>query len=140
LIPVASAASAADVEGKTVYGNLPLRLAALAREVYAVEFAGSPPRGQEYSLDAMLEAGAKLTRYVVTTMPQIEYDEIDVGWLDTLIASYMRIREQDPDYLEDVAAGWEMMAYCRRLADQLRAALPQPEPEPAAVVDPDMPF
>jgi hypothetical protein len=71
-------------------------------------------------------------------MPQINYDEIDVGWLDQLIAEYLAEHDFDAD--DDPSAIREMLAYCRQLADRLRAALPQPEPEPAAVVDPDLPF
>lgn len=65
--PVVEQATPEDVRGKVVAGNLPLHLAALAAEVVAVEFGGAPPRGQEYGLAEMEAAGARLTRYVVST-------------------------------------------------------------------------
>lgn len=64
-IPVFAEVKAEDVAGKIVYGNLPLHLACLCETVYAVEFEGAPPRGQEYSADDMKSAGAKLTPYRV---------------------------------------------------------------------------
>lgn len=54
-----------DVREKHVYGNIPLHLAAAASVVSAVEFDGAPPRGQEYGLDEMLKAGARVTDYVI---------------------------------------------------------------------------
>jgi len=54
-----------DVRGKRVYGNVPLSLAALAAEVVAVEFDGPAPRGVEYGLAEMRQAGARLVRYRV---------------------------------------------------------------------------
>jgi len=57
--------SAEDVVGRIVAGNLPLHLASLCGEYYAIEFAGPPPRGAEYSADDMTAAGARLTRYRV---------------------------------------------------------------------------
>jgi len=65
LIPIVAQATAADVRGKHIYGNLPLHLAALAAKVTVVEFDGAPPRGQEYSLEDMQAAGAVLRTYVV---------------------------------------------------------------------------
>jgi hypothetical protein len=64
-IPVLSSATPADVQGKVVYGNLPLHLAALAAEVRVIEFEGNPPRGQEYDLAAMKAAGAVIRAYRV---------------------------------------------------------------------------
>ena len=64
-IPVIASATPSDVAEKRVYGNLPLHLACLAYEVVAVEFDGLPPRGQEYTLEDMIHAGAKLTAYYV---------------------------------------------------------------------------
>jgi hypothetical protein len=61
--PVLAAATAEDVDGAIVAGNLPLHLAALAAEVVAVEFAGQAPRGAEYGLAEMEAAGAHLRRY-----------------------------------------------------------------------------
>ncbi len=54
-----------DVEGKVVIGVLPMHLAALADEVYVIEFSGTPPRGKEYSLEEMESNGAYLARYTV---------------------------------------------------------------------------
>lgn len=54
-----------DVRGRRVFGNLPLRLAAEAAEVVAVEFEGDPPRGREYSFEDMLAAGVYLQAYTV---------------------------------------------------------------------------
>lgn len=64
-IPVIATATPDHVRDKVVYGNLPLPLACLAREVWVVEFEGTPPRGQEYTLADMLDAGASLRPYVV---------------------------------------------------------------------------
>lgn len=69
--PVVAQATAEDVTGRVVAGNLPLHLAALAAEVVAVEFSGLPPRGQEYDLSAMDAAGACLRRYRVTAVPTV---------------------------------------------------------------------
>lgn len=54
-----------DVAGKVVIGNVPLSLAALAERVDTIEFGGTPPRGQDYSLTEMLAAGAHLKSYTV---------------------------------------------------------------------------
>lgn len=64
-VPVLSSATAEDVRGKDVAGNLPLSLAAEARTIYAVEFDGAPPRGREYGLEEMRAAGAHLRAYRV---------------------------------------------------------------------------
>jgi hypothetical protein len=66
--PVLAEAKPEDVRGKIVAGNLPLHLAALAEEVWAVEFEGEPPRGREYGLEEMLAAGAALRRYRVRAL------------------------------------------------------------------------
>ncbi|MGB9848886.1 MAG: CRISPR-associated protein Csx16 [Moorellaceae bacterium] len=66
--PVLQVATEEDVRGKVVAGNLPLHLAALAEEIWAVEFTGEPPRGQEYSLEDMERAGAVLRRYRVQAL------------------------------------------------------------------------
>lgn len=64
--PVLASARPEDVRGKVVAGNLPLDLAALAAEVYAIVFPpGKAPWGQEYTLEQMVEAGARLQRFVV---------------------------------------------------------------------------
>ena len=66
--PVVAHATPEDVRGKVVAGNLPLGLASLAAYVVVIEFAGAPPRGQEYGLDEMRSAGASLRRYRVDEM------------------------------------------------------------------------
>ena len=63
--PVIESATDSDVRGKTVAGNLPLCLAAAAFKVLAIEFAGDPPRGREYTADDMVNAGAQLCAYSV---------------------------------------------------------------------------
>lgn len=63
--PVLESATPDDVRGAVVAGNLPLHLAALCREVIAVEFDGPPPRGAEYGLADMRAAGARLASYRV---------------------------------------------------------------------------
>ena len=62
-IPVLASAAANDVRGKIVYGNLPLHLATIAAQVVAIEFAGNPPRGAEYTLSDMAAAGARLVGF-----------------------------------------------------------------------------
>jgi hypothetical protein len=57
-----------DVCGRLVAGNLPFRLAAACARFWAVEF-DKPPRGQEYTLDEMLSAGAVLVEYRVEVAP-----------------------------------------------------------------------
>lgn len=58
----------ADVHGRVVFGNIPLYLAALTEMVYAIEFAGAPPRGAEYSAEDMDAAGASLAPYRVQSL------------------------------------------------------------------------
>lgn len=65
-VPVLESATAADVCGCIVYGNVPLHLAASALAVVVVEFDGEPPRGREYTLDDMHAAGARLRVYQVS--------------------------------------------------------------------------
>lgn len=69
--PVLAVASAEDVRDALVAGNLPLALAAEARAVAAIEFAGAPPRGAEYSLEDMRAAGARIAWYRVQAMPMV---------------------------------------------------------------------
>ena len=64
-----------QVKDKIVYGNLPLQLAKEARKIVAVEFAGAPPRGAEYTVDDMKAAGAKLAAYKVAVAPVDENRE-----------------------------------------------------------------
>jgi len=63
-------ATADDVRGKIVYGNIPMHLAALAAKCCAIEFSGTPPRGREYTLQDMLAAGASISCYVVKKVDQ----------------------------------------------------------------------
>ena len=65
-IHVLSEATIEDVEGAIVYGNIPLSLASFAHAVFAVEFEGTPPRGAEYTLKDMVDAGAYLEVYQVS--------------------------------------------------------------------------
>jgi hypothetical protein len=62
-------ATATDVEGKVVVGNLPLHLASKAKLMIAVEFTGTPPRGRDYTAGDMINANAVLRAYVVTSVP-----------------------------------------------------------------------
>jgi hypothetical protein len=64
-IPVLASATADDVRGKVVAGNLPMHLACLCQEVLIIEFAATAPRGQEYTLADMQAAGAKMVPYLV---------------------------------------------------------------------------
>ncbi|GIW91539.1 MAG: hypothetical protein KatS3mg109_1971 [Pirellulaceae bacterium] len=65
---VLSTATGADVAGRWVAGNLPMALAALCERYWAIEFAGTPPRGAEYTADDMEKAGARLVEYRVTRL------------------------------------------------------------------------
>lgn len=71
-IPVLAQATAEDVRGKVVAGNLPLHLACLARSVHTIEFEGQPPRGQEYTLEDMRTAGARLVSYTVARSEDLD--------------------------------------------------------------------
>lgn len=63
-------ATVEDVAGKVIIGNVPLHLAAHARYVMAIEFVGAPPRGQEYGVEEMEAAGARLAKYNVQAYPK----------------------------------------------------------------------
>ena len=63
-VPVLSSVTEEDVKDKIVYGNIPMNLASKANLVFALEFT-NPPRGQEYDLQQMFDAGAKLVPYKV---------------------------------------------------------------------------
>jgi len=54
-----------QLNGKLVYGVLPMSLAAEAYRAFVIEFTGDPPRGREYSVADMEEAGARLVEYEV---------------------------------------------------------------------------
>lgn len=70
-ILVIASATVDDVAGKVVYGNLTYTLAKHAHRVFAIEFTGTPPRGQEYGLQEMLDAGALLAEYRVFSVEQL---------------------------------------------------------------------
>ena len=57
-----------DVSGKWIIGNVPLALAchALNGIIFAIEFTGTPPRGQEFSANDMRAAGAHIVEYRVS--------------------------------------------------------------------------
>jgi len=65
---VISHATAEDVRDRTVYGMLPLHLAAEADVVHVIDMPDMPPeaRGQDLSPEQMDEYGARLTGYVVS--------------------------------------------------------------------------
>jgi len=63
--PVMREVTPAMVRDSIVVGNLPLDLAAEAREVWAIVFRGQPPRGEEYTERDMRAAGARLWRFRV---------------------------------------------------------------------------
>ena len=69
-------ATAAIVRGNVVYGNVPLHLAALAAEVWAIEFKGTAPRGAEYSLEDMYAAKAHISKYVVFTARMLDAADV----------------------------------------------------------------
>jgi hypothetical protein len=69
VIPVCTGnVTAEQVRSKVVVGNLPLQLAALCSEVWAIEFNGPPPRGRDYGVQEMVEAGARLAGYRVAAL------------------------------------------------------------------------
>jgi hypothetical protein len=63
---VSGNATAEDVVGKVVLGNIPMHLAKLTARTGAVEFTGAPPRGAEYSAADMVAAGARISWYRVS--------------------------------------------------------------------------
>jgi hypothetical protein len=54
-----------NVRGAIVYGNLPLHLAALADEVWAVGFMTTPPRGVDLDRATMEAHGIHVAGYKV---------------------------------------------------------------------------
>ena len=74
--PILAQANAEDVRGAVVAGNLPLHLAALAVEVVAVEFSGTPPRGAEYGFAEMDACGVHLQRYQVMDLGGVLEKEV----------------------------------------------------------------
>lgn len=83
-------ATPSDVDGKVVYGNVPLHLAMLATVVVAVEF-DTPPRGAELDAAAMVEAGARLAPYVVRPLGGNRAGD---GWCVTYDGRYVVTRPQ----------------------------------------------
>jgi len=64
--PVLASASADDVRDAHVAGNLPLDLAAVANCVRAIVYPeGKAPRGTEYTLADMYNAGARIQLFYV---------------------------------------------------------------------------
>lgn len=64
--PVYKEATEDLVRGNEVAGNLPANLAALTARYIAIEYpVGKAPRGQEYTLEDMENAGAMLVEYKV---------------------------------------------------------------------------
>lgn len=57
-----------DVSGNIVYGNLPLELAALCHLVIMVEYDADPPQDPDFTVDDMLDAGARLSACKVMTI------------------------------------------------------------------------
>jgi hypothetical protein len=74
-IPVVETATVETVRGRTVFGNIPLRLAAHAVMVVAVEFDGPAPRGAEYTVEDMRAAFATLRRYQVAAHDEPDSEE-----------------------------------------------------------------
>ena len=84
--------TADGITGKVVAGNLPLSLASVAHEVWAIEFTGTPPRGAEYGLGEMVAAGAHMSRYKVSALPTRIPCEV-VGCQSTVIVGESRCLE-----------------------------------------------
>jgi hypothetical protein len=112
---VIAEATADDVRGAAVAGNLPAHLAALAAEYRALEFAGAPPRGAEYDALEMAAAGARLTRYTVIA-PGDDRDnvlhELYCGGADAVAAADIGPLDRLPQPMQAAV-------------ERLRAALPQ---------------
>jgi len=106
--PVIAQATADDVRGKVVAGNLPLHLAAVTAEVVAVEFAGAPPRGLEYTLADMQTAGAKLARYRVSALPAVRTDT-------RLVVGYQGSKEGSVNNVKQYSLGVLLSITTRRL-------------------------
>lgn len=87
-VPVIPSATAEDVRGKVVVGNIPLHLAKEAARVVAIEFSGEPPRGQEYGPEEMRSAGAHLTAYRV----ELSYHSAEalLSWTTSDLADIVR--------------------------------------------------
>lgn len=81
------------VRGKLVIGNLPMQLACQANRVCAVEFSGTPPRGQEYGVAEMRSAGAQLTPYKVTSLLGVALTPEAAATQQALSADALRTRE-----------------------------------------------
>src|SRR3990167_6984680 len=68
------------IAGREVAGPLPLHLIARTARYWAVEFAGAPPRGTEYGVAEMEEAGARLVEYRVQAVPVQAVEVEEVEW------------------------------------------------------------
>lgn len=75
-----------QIRGAHVAGVLPLHLAAVADRVSTIVF-DNPPRGNEYSLDDMIAAGARIETFVVRPIEHYEMliraagnDAAYIGW------------------------------------------------------------
>jgi len=62
--------TAEEARGRVLWGIVPLNIAALAKEVRAIQFPYFPPRGKEYTMEDMEEAGATLVSYRVRIAPK----------------------------------------------------------------------
>lgn len=72
--------TSADVAGKRVYGNLPMHLAAMCGEYWAVELPDNCPRGQELDVNYLAD-NAKVVRYYLTSSAPFD-SEKDVSLLE----------------------------------------------------------
>jgi putative CRISPR-associated protein (TIGR02620 family) len=72
--PVLDHATRKDVAGKIVIGNIPLHLAEVAKEVWAISLPDLPKhlRGRDISADEMNQYGAYIRRYRVTRISEEE--------------------------------------------------------------------
>jgi hypothetical protein len=65
--------TAEEARGRVLWGIVPLNIAAMAKEVKAIQFPYFPPRGEVYSLEDMEKAGAILVSYTVHEGPCRSY-------------------------------------------------------------------
>lgn len=118
--PVVATATAEDVAGKDVAGNLPLELAALANVVFAISFpSGNAPRGQEYSLADMDAAGATIRSFRVLADPSTKAQEEIVS---AVISAYEVGRKdgaQEAGWGPEVDRGPQLASVARALCRAL---------------------
>lgn len=74
--PVLESATREDVAGRHVYGVVPLYLADAAFRVTVLAF-DTPPRGAEYTVDDMVNAGARAVTYTVVESYSIPPGDLD---------------------------------------------------------------